>query len=126
VLSILPSDDKSPKPFRCETREVHGTTLVCPQGELDLATAPAIDAELKRLFDAGTEEVVLDLRGLTFLDSSGLRLLVTWTRSAQQHDGTSFAVIQGPDVVERVIAMAALDDMLPFVDAERFAGEPTA
>ena len=50
--------------------------VVTIRGEVDLATAPELESCLQRAFGAAPDGVVLDLEGLTFIDSSGLRVLV--------------------------------------------------
>jgi anti-sigma B factor antagonist len=120
VLSIPAQNNPTgPEPFRCEVRPARDAVLVCPIGELDLATAPVVEAELHKVRDAGFTEIVLDLRGLTFLDSTGLRLLVSWTRESQR-DGWRFAAIPAPDDVQRVVDMACLGDVVAFVAPDRF------
>ena len=53
-----------------------GDALIALSGELDLSGAPALDEEIDRLAaDDGVRQVVLDLRGLEFMDSSGLRVV---------------------------------------------------
>ena len=57
-------------------------------GELDPATAPKLDEEIDRLLSKGpVERLVLDLSGLTFLDSSGLRVFVTARESLSARGG---------------------------------------
>ena len=50
-----------------------GTAVVSVSGELDLATAPALEQTLVGVADDRTDEVIVDLTGCTFLDSQGLR-----------------------------------------------------
>ena len=56
---------------------------------------------------------MLDLRRLTFIDSTGMRLVLTWHARARR-DGISFAVIPGPGVVQRLFEVAGVLDQLPF------------
>ena len=65
--------DAQPDPFGLETRGQDGRWLVAVRGEVDLATVGRIENELTRL---GSRPIVLDLSGLTFLDSTGLTLLI--------------------------------------------------
>ena len=51
---------------------------------------------------------MLDLRGLTFMDSTGLRLVIRW-HAAARDDGFHFAVVPGPDVVQRVFRLTGMD-----------------
>lgn len=86
---------------------------VAPHGELDVASAPALDAELHRVESLAPTTIVLDLSGLTFLDSTGIRLLVAaHERALAQPHAISF--LAGPPVVQRVIEMSGLDAVLSF------------
>jgi anti-anti-sigma factor len=78
-----------------------------------MATVGAVDVELKELRRAGVQTIVLDLGGLTFMDSSGLHLLVRWTSEASK-DGFSFELEPGPPVVQRIFDLAAVHDTLPW------------
>ena len=49
---------------------------IAVRGEIDMATAPQLRTALDDLIDAGTIRIVLDCRGLEFLDSSGIGVLV--------------------------------------------------
>jgi anti-anti-sigma factor len=89
------SEHAIPDAFSVRTEDRAGAAVVIPTGELDLATAPALDAALGRAFESiGSGRVVLDLRELEFIDSSGLRTLLTARRSAEQA-GASFSLIAG-------------------------------
>lgn len=97
----------------CQVTIERGVTWCRLVGELDLASAPIVDAELRRLVNEGTRELVLDLSGLTFMDSSGLHLVVTWTQAAAEH-GIAFSLIPGTPPVQRVFSIARVEEFLPF------------
>jgi anti-anti-sigma factor len=82
-------------------------------GELDLAQVTAVDEELRRVADERPRELVIDLRGLTFIDSSGLRLLVNWARIAQDEE-LALSLIPGEAPVQRVFTMTGVAQLLPF------------
>ena len=97
------------------TRERDGpTTVLVPVGEVDLVTVDTVRANL---LDAAREarRVVLDLRQVTFMDSSGLRLLVEAQQLAEQ-DGFAFAVVRGPASLERLFEVTGLDRRLDLHD----------
>lgn len=75
-------------------------------GELDMANAPhlqqAIDGE-----DAGTRAVVLDLQRLTFLDSTGLRVILA-ARERCQERGQQFAITRGSEQVQRLLSVTGV------------------
>lgn len=88
--------------FRCELIEQpSGTIVVRVHGDLDLATAPAFTAQLQ----GRRGPLVFDLRQTTFLDSSGLRALLTVTRA----DGGSAAVICPAGAPRRILQMSGVD-----------------
>ena len=93
-----------------------GRALMALQGELDLATigeAQAALAELERRSAAKT--VIIDLRTLRFLDSTGLHFLVDADARARGRGGR-LLVVRGPEAVDRVFRVALPDGRLTFVD----------
>jgi anti-sigma B factor antagonist len=89
---------------------------VCPIGEIDLATVDNIRRKIDECAAAGCERLVLDLRGVTFMDSTGLHLVLE-THAAAREEGWELLVVEGPDSVQRVFEVTGLRDRLPFVDA---------
>ncbi len=85
------------------------------RGELDLGSAPDVERELATLERKGPPVVVLDLRELTFIDSTGLRSVLSADARARR-DGRRLVVIPGPPPVHRVFRIALLDQRLEFVD----------
>jgi anti-anti-sigma factor len=88
-----------------------GTCVVALRGELDLANAAAAEAEMTAALDGDEGPVVIDLRELEFIDSTGIALLVaTMTRAG---DGRlSFRPSASP-AVRRVLALTGVDQHLP-------------
>ncbi len=74
---------------------------VVPAGDLDLATADRLEHEVRELRSAGFTHVVVDLRDVAFVDSTGLRTLLTLSNEARR-DGFSLTVIPGRPQVQRV------------------------
>jgi anti-sigma B factor antagonist len=101
------------EPFRCEVDPDRASVRVRPVGELDLATVPLVDAQLSELVAAGFTSLVLDLRQLRFLDSTGVRLLLSWDAQSRA-DGFDLTVIPGPAPVQRVMDVAGVAELLPF------------
>ena len=64
------------EPFRIDVEPERESVRVAPVGELDIATVEKLRAEVDRLREAGFTDLVLDLRGVRFLDSTGLRLVL--------------------------------------------------
>ena len=100
-----------------ETTRNGTVTIVSPTGELDISGAAVLEAELERL--AGDPElgtVVLDMRGLEFMDSSGLRLVVVADMRAREAS-RRFSLIRGDDTVHRVFEITRMSDRLDFVNS---------
>lgn len=91
---------------------------VAPGGELDLANAATLQAQLDELRGAGFQHVMLDLRELTFIDSSAVRLILREDRLARSA-GRRFSLIKGPPAVQGVLDVCGVLDRLDF-------GEPVA
>ena len=87
-----------------EIRSTHGegTARLEIHGELDLGTAPKLDAAVERALEDGCSEVVLDLAGTTFMDSSGLSALIRAARAVDARRGT-MAVVSPPGSEARVV-----------------------
>jgi anti-sigma B factor antagonist len=99
--------------FRLDVERDLETVRVRPIGELDLATVDRLERALHELRGAGASGVVLDLRGLTFMDSTGLSLTLRWTVAAAQ-DGFAFSLIPGAPAIQRVFELAGMAGRLRF------------
>jgi anti-sigma B factor antagonist len=82
------------------------------EGELDLATAPQLEEMLCRELDAD-HEVILDLSGVTFMDSSGLRAIVTSTRAANSNGARLRISGSLLPQIRRLIEITGLQGVLP-------------
>jgi anti-sigma B factor antagonist len=101
------------RPFEVRVRPDRASVRVLPVGELDMASAPELQAAVEELSTAGFQWVVLDLRGLWFIDLYGMRLIVSCHALAQR-DGFDLTLIAGPPAVQRVFELTGLDSRLPF------------
>ena len=109
------TDGTPPELFSCEVVRNGGHDWVRPAGDLDLDTVHRVEAALGRLREEGSGNLVLDLRGLTFMDSTGLRLVIRW-HTAAQDEGFRFAIVPGPEIVQRVFRLTGMDAQLPVAD----------
>jgi anti-sigma B factor antagonist len=84
-------------------------------GEFDVSCEHAfMDAATSALED-DTRELLVDLRGLSFIDSSGLRMLIQlWMES--RRGGFELSILQGNGQVRRTLEIAGLDRVLPIAD----------
>jgi anti-sigma B factor antagonist len=101
--------------FACTVEPEGEAVRVVPSGSLDMLTAPLLEARLREVTEAGSRRVVVDLRRLDFIDSTGLRLLLARDALARQ-DGFAFALIPGSPTIQRVFELTQTRDLLPFVD----------
>jgi anti-sigma B factor antagonist len=113
-----PEDEAS---LRCEVVPQRDVVRVHPIGSLDLATAPLLDQQLQEVREAGFRRLIVDLGGLWFMDSTGLRLVLEWHAAAQQ-DGFEIGFAPGPPDVQRVFELTGASKYVPFV---RFSADPS-
>jgi anti-sigma B factor antagonist len=84
-------------------------------GELDLANASDVERELVRVEATDVAVIVLDLSGLTFIDSTGIRVVLS--AEARSHaDACRLTLLRGPRVVQRVFELCGVAHLLPFAD----------
>lgn len=100
--------------FNVDVRREQEALVVAPEGELDMATVDTLRARLEA--DLGDARfLVLDLRGLDFLDTSGLQLVFEQQRRAEEA-GFGFVLVRGQRHVQRLFDIAGMNDRLTIVD----------
>ena len=97
--------------LRVETRRESDRVVVGMDGELDIANAPTLQEAIDSQDLAAAEIVVLDLQGLTFLDSTGLRVILA-ARELCQRRGQEFAITPGSPQVQRLLSVTGVGDHL--------------
>ncbi len=97
-----------------EQREEDGVLLTL-QGELDLASAPRLEEQLKSAEQSGVRLVRIDLSGLTFMDSTGMRTLLLAQRRSQEL-GHQLTLRRGPHQVQRVFELTGSLETFTFED----------
>jgi anti-anti-sigma factor len=102
--------------FEVEIRSQDRAAVIAVSGELDLAAGPALEQELAHAEQSGATLVIVDLRGLEFIDSTGLGILIKAHRQAEEA-GRQFAVVRGPSQVQRLLGLTGLEERLTVVDA---------
>jgi anti-sigma B factor antagonist len=94
-------------------------------GELDLTAVGTLERCLRGVCTAETSSVIVDLSGLTFMDSNGLRMTLL-ARELCEHNGCEFMLVQGSAQVRRLFDVTGLLDRLPFQaresDAQSYRG----
>lgn len=86
-------------------------TVVAVTGELDVFTAPALEQELQRCIEGGKADIVVDLTGVDFLDSTGLGVMVKalkWAREA----GGGLRVVATEERITKVFTITGLDEVM--------------
>lgn len=98
-----------------DVREDAGVSVLALRGELDLASSPELSAKAEELLADGVP-LVLDLRDLRFIDSTGLGAIAGVDRAAQKA-GTKMSLIPGPPTVQRVFEISGTTDAFTWVEA---------
>jgi anti-anti-sigma factor len=95
--------------FEVAAREEPGGTVVAVTGELDVASSQVLESELAKL--QGTSVIIVDLCGLSFIDSTGLGVLVRAHQLAKEK-GRRFGLVRGNGQVDRLLTLTGLDTEL--------------
>jgi stage II sporulation protein AA (anti-sigma F factor antagonist) len=102
--------------FRASVEAEGVTLLVHLFGELDLSGEAIFDKEVREFDKSGFKQVLFDLSGITFIDSSGLWLLFVEIERCR-HFGLDVAMLQVSDETRAMLATTGLYKKLPIVDA---------
>lgn len=97
--------------MRTEGRAV----IVAVAGELDLASSPELEEELDRVWESDPEQLVIDLRRLEFMDSTGLSIIVGAHQRLAEH-GRSLTLVKGSPQVQRLLDLTGVAERLQLVD----------
>jgi anti-sigma B factor antagonist len=103
-------------PFDMRVDRRGTTAIVRLSGEFDIVGAEQVDACIKGLAGNSPDEVVIDLSGVSFMDSTALRSLIK-ARALGSEAGWSLKLVRGPERVHRVMELTRMDDIFEFVDA---------
>jgi anti-anti-sigma factor len=97
------------------TDEGETSVRVALSGELDIASAPVLEEALGRIESEQPAVLLVDLRELDFMDSTGLRTLVSANQRARAQ-GRRLAIVRGPEQVDRIFSVTRLDERFEIVD----------
>ncbi|WP_193606720.1 STAS domain-containing protein [Nocardioides lijunqiniae] len=124
-----PSDPPLPLPLEVVVEDHGRHHVVLLRGEVDMASVGDVRTCLRELMLAGHTDVLIDLRGVTFMDSTGLGILVAARKQARVFRGSLGLVAPSPPVA-RVLSLTSLDRVFPCFatldDALAPQGEPSA
>jgi len=101
------------EPLKVELDRQDGTIRLAVAGELDLATVPELEAQLP--VPAPGETLVMDLRELAFIDSSGIRVLMRLDTDSRDQ-GWALVVVRPRANVQRVLDLVRLGERVRLVD----------
>lgn len=102
-------------PLRISEERDGETLTIAVEGELDITSAPGLDAAIERAEDSDAARIILDLSMIRFIDSTGLRaLLVAGRRSAEK--GSRLGMRLGSGEVARMMKLTAIDQTVPILD----------
>jgi anti-sigma B factor antagonist len=102
--------------FRVEVQERGTGTVIALSGELDLASSPALDEAFERVLASEAKVLVLDLRQLEFMDSTGLSIIVKAHQAVEDRDPQMY-VVNGPAQVQRLLSLTGVAERVSLVDA---------
>ena len=104
------------RPFAVEVHPDRDVVRVAPVGEIDLATVGPLRARIEDLISSGFSRLTLDLQGVTFMDSKGLRLVLELVQAARD-DHWELSVTDVPPSVQRVFELSGVLAALPLCEA---------
>jgi anti-sigma B factor antagonist len=108
--------DRMQSNFAVHTHAAGRTITFALSGELDLVSSPVFERATQDQALSDVELIVVDLRELNFMDSTGLHTLLRVQQAAQDLGGR-FALVRGPDQVQRLFDLTGLTDTLTVVES---------
>lgn len=103
--------------FEVDTEQRPGEVVIRLSGELDLSAFDEVEQVLTNAQSNGNRLVWIDLRGLEFIDSTGIRLLLA-AHARAESNGHILRIIRGSELIQRVFVVTDLDKRLPFCEVE--------
>jgi anti-sigma B factor antagonist len=97
--------------LQVETESVGSATVVDVIGELDLHTAPDLDAALTSAAEQDAADVVVDLSRVDFMDSTGLSVIVSAVASARDR-GATISVVTASEKITKVFTLTGVDQQV--------------
>jgi anti-anti-sigma factor len=104
-------------PFEAQVVKRPDETIVSLRGELDMVTVAYFSQLVDELLASRRSRLVLDLSGVTFIDSRGLAAILAAHRSWTD-DGRTMEIVRGSRAVMRVFEMSGIVEMLPFINTD--------
>jgi anti-sigma B factor antagonist len=117
-MSVAEPQARAGNGFEVRVEPAREVVRIKPTGELDLATAPELRDHVIELLAVGFEQLIIDLRGLSFIDVAGVRLLLELADRARCEDW-KLSLIQAGDRVARIFVLTDTVGQLPFAPSRR-------
>lgn len=99
-----------------KVRKLEDKAVVTVSGEIDVYTSPVLQERLVEVLREGSPNIVLDLSAVTFLDSTGLGVLITGLKRCRSADGDLVLVTAQPNVL-KVLEITGLNDVFQIHDS---------
>jgi anti-anti-sigma factor len=96
--------------------DVDGDATLLVKGEIDLGTAPQLQAEVSRLVEEGRRRVRVDLRDVTFMDSQGINVLARAHRRLST-EGAALTLVAPSEPVRRILEITGVDRVVTIASA---------
>ena len=110
--------DRQLDPFHCAVEASADHVRIRTIGELDCFSVSHVEEHLSAVHAGGARRIELDLGALSFLDSTGIALVVRWSRASDQ-GGYSLRVTNGSRDVRRLFELMAISHLLDETPAEK-------
>ncbi len=104
-LQVLPGE------LRLAEEVAAGRHVLALSGEIDIANAALLERRVVELCEQGAREIVLDLRGLSFIDARGLSAALFCKRRCE-HEHVTFSLVPGNRMVRRLCELSGIDEAL--------------
>jgi anti-sigma B factor antagonist len=104
--------------FEVSTQELRRCDLVTPKGRIDSETAPGFGKALTTITDAGRFKIVVNLAGVEYLSSAGLRHLIAAQKTCKRWNRGELVLAEVPAKIKEVLELAGLTDLFKVYDTE--------
>jgi anti-sigma B factor antagonist len=115
INAATPTDGRREPDLRIDRHRVGHRTLLRVSGEIDIDTAPTVRSAIDAALERGALELWIDLSPTTFMDSSGVHLLLDARRTVGSL-ARRLAIICPPGAVRRVLEISGVADTLPLFE----------
>lgn len=102
-------------PLIVETIRSGGRCVIAPSGDLDMSSAEPLEAAVRAAEATDAQQIIIDLSEVTFMDSTGLRMLLQ-ANVRSRADSNRLRLVRGSRRVQRVFELTNTDAMLPFLN----------